>query len=66
MKNPTAKNLALKEGVTCKDCIREALHRAGLNPFERGAETRVPRERKYSFLAALMLEDLNHEREEGQ
>lgn len=66
MKNPTAKNLALKEDVTCEDCIWEALQRAGLKPFERGAETRVPRERRYSFLAALMLEDLNHEREEDQ
>lgn len=66
MKNPTAKELALKEGVECGDCIWEALQYAGLRPFTLGVKTRVPRDKKYSFLAALLLEDLNHEREEDR
>lgn len=62
-KSRKAKDLALKEGVTCEDCIFEALQYAGISPFEQGIDTKVPRLEKYTFLANLVLEHAKHGRE---
>lgn len=64
-KNKTARELAENEQIFCVDCIYEALAYAGLSPYFHGVGTRVPRDKKMSFLAALLLGNLRSHPKEG-